>query len=240
MEKRALANVDLAFYSSSWAAEAAVRAYGIPESKVRVIPFGANLDSEEAPADVARYIQAKSRSSCNLLFVGVDWKRKGLDVALETAAYLNQQGYPAKLHVVGAKDLDPSTLPDYVVFHGFLSKDQPEESARLKQLYETAHFLIVPSRAEAFGIVYSEASSYGVPSLSFASGGITTAIKNGENGQTFSLNADGTAFGEYVLKMMNDPAAYEALAANSFRRYQAELNWTVAGRFLIKSISQFI
>ncbi|TSA49979.1 MAG: glycosyltransferase [Sphingobacteriales bacterium] len=40
---------------------------------------------------------------------------------------------------------------------------------------------MVPSRAECYGIVFAEASSYGLPSVSTDTGGVSAVVKEGVN-----------------------------------------------------------
>lgn len=51
-------------YSSEWAANSAIIDYDADESKVNVVPFGANIG--EIPTKKA--ILEKKKSNCNLLF----------------------------------------------------------------------------------------------------------------------------------------------------------------------------
>ncbi len=65
-------------------------------------------------------IDSKSRDICKLLFIGVDWERKGGDVALKVVELLNNMGVQTELHIVGC---DPEgSMPTFVVRHGFIPK----------------------------------------------------------------------------------------------------------------------
>jgi hypothetical protein len=88
IERRALSNSAAILYPSSWAAESAARDYGIAASKLKVIPLGANM--EEVPAlDVV--LTKPFPSACRLLFFGVDWQRKGGEIAFEAMLELNNR-----------------------------------------------------------------------------------------------------------------------------------------------------
>ncbi|RYD33398.1 MAG: glycosyltransferase, partial [Verrucomicrobiaceae bacterium] len=169
MEQRALSNCSLAIYTSEWAARSAVDNYDVDPAKVKVVPFGANVSAARDEAVVRGLVAARDTASCELLFVGVDWERKGGPIALRVAEILKSRGVPVRLHVVGCEP--PGVLPDFVVRHGFVSKKFPAGAARLAKLFSDAHFLIVPSRAECFGLVFAEAGSFGLPSLAAITGG---------------------------------------------------------------------
>lgn len=227
-ERRVLDQCLYACYASDWAAEGALRAYGSAyEKKIKVIPFGANMEVPRDRADIDRMIALRPSSQCNLLFAGRYWEAKGGPVALAAAAELHRRGLPVRLDVVGC--LPPGTVPDYVRVHGFVSKKTAEGQAFLDQLFRESHFLIVPTRFEAYGLVFVEASSYGLPSLGTDIGGVATIIRNGANGQRFALSASGPQYADYVQNLLQNPAAYEALSRSSFQEYERRLNWKTFG-----------
>ena len=57
-----------------------------------------------------------------LLFVGVDWKRKGGDFALRIAKRLNDRGIRAELTIVGGTPEIPEEMKDLVNVVGFVAK----------------------------------------------------------------------------------------------------------------------
>lgn len=233
IEQNALDSCQLAIYSSDWAARTAIEHYNVNPDKVKVIPFGANIESNRTLADIESIVSLRPQSECNLLFVGVDWLRKGGDLAVKVAEELIANGLKTTLHVAGIKDLDKKSLPDFVVDHGFISKATREGKMKLDELFAMSHFLIVPSRAEAFGLVFCEASSFGLPSLATNVGGISTAVRNGLNGATFNLNASEKEYASYILNLFYDYSEYKKLAFSSFNEFEQRLNWRVAGKLLM-------
>ncbi len=165
---------------------------------------------------------------CRLLFLGVDWHRKGGDIALAVAELLNQKGIRTELDIVGC--YPPRELPAFARCHGFISKKTEEGRNRLSGLMAGSHFLILPSRAECYGIVFAEASSFGLPSLATRVGGIPTAIHDGKNGQTFPLDEGPVKYCDYIETLLSSPQGYRALARSSFNEYSTRLNWSSAGK----------
>ena len=227
-EQLALSKCRLAIYSSEWAAKTAIEHYDVDPSKVKVVPFGANINCSRTMQDIERIIQNKNSEVCRLLFVGVDWFRKGGDVALKVAEQLNRRGIRAELHIVGCNP--PGELPRHVKLHGFVSKTSQAGRQLLDDLFSQSHFLIVPSRAEAFGVVFAEASSFGVPSLATKVGGIPSAIRDGVNGQTFAVDQIPEAYCDYVERLWSSKQEYAQLALSSFQEYAERLNWGTSGR----------
>jgi glycosyltransferase involved in cell wall biosynthesis len=102
-----------------------------------------------------------------------------------------------------------------------------------------SHFLIVPSRAECFGVVFAEASSFGLPSLATNVGGIPSAIRDGKNGQTFPLAANPDEYSDYIERFMSSKEEYKKLALSSFTEYSERLNWFSAGRRVTDLIREY-
>jgi glycosyltransferase involved in cell wall biosynthesis len=227
MEQLALSKCRLAIYSSEWAASTAIQNYDVDPAKIKVVPFGANISSERDINKINRIIDQKNFDTCKLLFVGVDWHRKGGDKALAITKLLNKRGLRTELHIVGCNL--PSEPPPFVKHHGFISKTTGEGQKYLDQLFSEAHFLILPSQAECCAVVLAEASSFGLPSLATKVGGIPTAIFDGKNGWTFDLNESPERYCSYIEKFMSSKDDYKELALSSFQEYLERLNWRSAG-----------
>ena len=230
IEKLALENSSMAMYASEWAASIAKDYHQINPEKVKVIPFGANVEHNNSIQDVDGYINGRSKNVCKLLFIGVDWIRKGGDIAFKTAEGLNRMGFKTELTVVGCEPGIKKPFPDFVKPLGFISKSTEEGKEKLNSLLKGSHFLIVPSIAEAYGLVFCEANSFGVPAISRKLGGITTIIKDNVNGKTFDKNADETEYINFIYSLMNDFDKYKKLCLSSFNEFQTRLNWDTAGR----------
>lgn len=227
MEQEALSRCRLAVYASDWARQTVLDNYRVDAGKVHVVPFGANLPSDHSYEEVRALVRNRLTDRCRLLFNGVDWERKGGELALEVARQLNQSGLPTELDVVGCEP--PCEVPEFVNAHGFVSKSTPEGLQSMNRLLEMAHFLILPSRAECYGVVFAEASSFGVPSLANRTGGIPTVVTDEVNGRLFPLDADPSDYTSFIARTLSSRSDYEDLAMRSFNEYQTRLNWSVAG-----------
>jgi glycosyltransferase involved in cell wall biosynthesis len=237
MEQAALSKCRIAIYSSEWAANTAIQNYDVDPAKVNVVPFGANIRCNRTLEDIHNIVEHKSYDSCKLLFVGLDWYRKGGDKALEVSNLLNQRGLKTELHIAGC---NPAVdLPKFVKQHGFISKKHEKDRKRLEKLFSEAHFLILPSRAECCAIVFAEASSFGLPSLTTRVGGIPTAIEEGRNGWTFPLDGTAKEYCDYIERYMSSKADYRELALSSFKEYSERLNWSSAGKNVYDLIQEF-
>ena len=201
MEKTALQKSKLAIYSSEWAAQTAIEYYQADPAKVQVVPFGANIESSKTLYEVKDLIELRPLNPCKLLFIGVDWFRKGGDIALKVAQELNNLGLSTELTVIGSQPIVEGSLPSFVKPLGFISKSSREGQEKIHQLIGESHFLILPSLADCSPIVLCEANSLGVPCLSTKVGGIPTIIRTGLNGATFDKAADISEYCKYVIHL---------------------------------------
>jgi glycosyltransferase involved in cell wall biosynthesis len=238
-EKAALDRCSIAIYTSQWAADSAVNDYGVPREKVRVVPFGANLDLTPTEAEFSDILAQKSQDKCRLLFIGVDWIRKGGDIAIEVASELNRRGIETELAIVGCEpSIKPNALPSYVRMLGYLPKTSGEGLSTLSYEFGQAHFLLLPTLADCTPTVINEANAFGVPCLATDVGGIATQIEDDVNGKTFSTNANASAYCDYVEEVVCDLQRYRNLCRSSYRRYRTVLNWDVSGRKVAELLRQ--
>lgn len=236
-EETALRNCSIAVYGSTWACEAAARL--TEASKLRVLPFGSSLPVSHTAVDVARFAAEKRairKNQCELLFVGVNWERKGGPIAVETARLLNDAGIRTRLRVVGSRP--DGDIPSFVDIVGFLNKSSESGRQQLIEFYRGADFLILPTKAEAAGIVFSEASSFGLPSLTYATGGVPDYVRNGINGVCIEPGGSAARFAAAIEELLVDPAKYSAYCTRAFHEYQERLNWEQSVRELVRFCSQ--
>lgn len=233
MEQAALERSALALYSSPWAAETARRHYQVDSNRVAVVPFGPSLALAPEENDLEGLIQARVNGLSarpprfNLLFIGSDWHRKGGDKALAVASALLREGVDVALHVVGAEL--PASKPG-VHGHGFISTRTQAGRERLAEMFRSATFLLLPTRADCLPVVLSEACSFGLPFLTTSVGGIPGLFKDGEEGHLFAPDAPPEAYADVICRYARRPDDFEALCRRAQARYERELNWPFAIR----------
>ncbi len=98
----------------------------------------------------------KDLNHARFIFVGKEWKRKGLDIAVRIVADFRKSHFGATLTVFGP---DHASVPratrrlDWVSFGGWSSSIP----------WSDFDLLLHPARKEPFGMVVSEARSHGIP-----------------------------------------------------------------------------
>lgn len=218
-------------FSSRWAAESAVRDYGVKSTKVHVVPFGANLEIPAARATVEQAIESRDRLRMRLLFIGVEWERKGGPAAVEVARHLNRIGIRTRLTVMGCVPKLENCDESFVTVRGFIAKNV-EGHEEIRRELSGSHFLIVPSIADCTPVVYSEASAFGLPVIARNVGGVSSVVRNGQNGRLFGPNDSPETIANWAAALFQDFSTYRKLALSSIAEYETNLNWAVAGQKL--------
>jgi glycosyltransferase involved in cell wall biosynthesis len=162
-----------------------------------------------------------------ILFVGGNYLRKGLPALLRAAALL-RPGHPdLRIHVVGGDRRRPRFerlarrlgVAGAVAFHGWRDND------RVRSLMAGADLFAMPSRVEAFGLVYLEAMRAGTPVIATCRGGAAEAFADGR---------------EALLVDPDDPAAIAAAIRRigeepDLRRTLVEGGRAAAARFTVEA-----
>ncbi len=238
MDRLALERSQLVIFSSDWAAQTAINYYQTDPHKVKIIPSGANINCDRTLEDIENLVASRSTEKCQLLFLGVDWLRKGGETALQIAKELHKADLDVELNVVGCQVQSEQEIPDYINSLGYIKKSSKSGLAKLNNIIATSHFLITPSRAETYGNVLCEANSFGVPCVATKVGGIPTVIREGFNGKAFPLEAEIREYSNYIYNLFTNYSQYQELALSSFGEYQTRLNWTVAGKAAAKLLAE--
>lgn len=223
-DKSAIENSTVSVFCSHWSADAAKKYYGFDAGKVQMIPFGANLEQmPDAPATIDF-----PPDKVKLLFVGVNWNDKGGQVAFEALKHLVNSGIKAELAIVGCHPPEGMTHPSMKVY-GFLNKNNPDDFSTLMNLFSQTHFFILPTKYEAYGLVFCEAAAYGVPALAPATGGVPTIIEDNVTGFLFEENTPGEEYAEKIKRLLADPARWKSMREAAYKKYREQLNWHAWG-----------
>jgi len=187
-----------------------------------VIPFGANIENPPSKEDILE-IRKKKPKICRLLFVGVDWERKGGQIAYETMVELNKRGIETELDIVGCTP-PPGILHGKMLLHGFLNKNNRGDSQQLDALYKKATFFILPTKSECSGIVNAEAMAYGLPILICKTGGVETYVKDGVIGYLFPTEVKPSVICSSIERLLNNKDEYYQLCCNAVDLYANEFS----------------
>lgn len=219
LEKRAIQKSTHLIYSSEWAMNSAIHDYHASPQKISIVEFGANIPEQP------KFNAQKSSDVCNLLFIGKEWERKGGDKAISIYQYLKKKKFPCTLTIVGS-DPDIQDLGKVEVYP-YVDKNTEKGRVLFDLLLKRSHFLIAPTRFECFGIMFCEASAYGIPSITNNVCGVGQVIRDKKNGILLSLDTPVDEWGEIIIQYFNDKQLYHGFCKKSFMEFIERLNWNV-------------
>lgn len=179
--ERTLSDADLLLWPSNWALESA-RSHALEGAGDRnqLLPFRPNMPPEAFRlAEVATETATGPRfpdAPLEVLFIGVDWERKGGPIVAAAVDTVRRAGHEVRLTIVGLEP--PRGVPgtEDATVYPRLEKTDPAELEQLCRLLARSDLLFVPTHAEAYGVVFVEALLFGVPTLSRRTGGVPGAV----------------------------------------------------------------
>lgn len=233
-EKELLNKYTTIIYSSEWIKQNTIEYYGIDSKKIHVIELGANIPT---PKNFTIEIEM---NVCNLVFIGRNWKKKGGSKVLGAYRKLKNEGLPCTLTIIGSlpdvsyeEDEDLTIIP-------FLDKSKPEHLEKMCTILGNAHFLVLPTEFDAYGIVFCEASAYAVPSIAANVGGVSQPIKEGKNGYLLPPEATAEDYATKILTVFNNKEDYLKLRASSRIEFETRLNWDIWGEKVDKVFEETV
>lgn len=162
---------------------------------------------------------------------------KGQDVAIRALAALSG-ALPALRYVIIGEGPDEARLrgvarecgvESRVIFTGPLRDDHLPALYAGAALYVGLSRFVPPFSVEGFGISFVEAAASGVPSVAGDSGGVRSAVLDGETGLVVPPeNVDAVAAA--IRRLMTEDAERAVLAANARRASLERFNWDRVAR----------
>lgn len=135
-----------------WLANDLVSRCGLPSEKVHHVGGGINLE--------ASLIDDTHKAGNKFLFVGRDFPRKNGPLVYQAFQLLLRQHPHWELHVAGPKrDPYPDDHSGQYHYHGDCSHEA------LSELFNRCDVFVMPSVFEAYGLVFIEALTYGLPCI---------------------------------------------------------------------------
>ncbi|WP_203861419.1 glycosyltransferase family 4 protein [Plantactinospora mayteni] len=223
-ERQTLRAAPVTVATSAGTGRRLVERHGLPAARVHVVP----------PGVAAAPLAPGTDGAASLLCVASVIPRKGHDVLVEALATIPDR--PWTCRCVGPVDRDPghldrlrhtveaAGLADRVRFVG------PRTGSGLAAEYAAADLLVLPSRAEPYGMVVTEALARGVPVLGSAVDGLPEAVGRTPDGVVPGLlvpPGDPTALAGALRRWFAEPGLRHRLRAAARDRRADLPGWDV-------------
>lgn len=153
------------FVRSRHVADSLEADYGFGPERIHFAYAGPNVDAPRAR-------MARPDESSDIVFVGVDWERKGGPVLVEAFGRVHQEFPDATLTVVGCQPREEAGMR-------VVGRVPLEDVA---QYLSSGGIFCLPTRVEPFGIAVIEAMTRGLPVVATNVGAIPDIVEDGESG----------------------------------------------------------
>jgi glycosyltransferase involved in cell wall biosynthesis len=223
VEKGAYRNARMIFTMSRNISRSLISEYGCSPQKVKCVFAGSNVDTEmSANIDASRF------NAKNILFVGVEWERKGGPVLLEAFRILRRTHPEARLTIVGCS---PQISEPGVHIVGRVPLTE------VPQYYRSASVFCLPTLNEPFGLVFLEAAAFGLPVVATRLGAIPEIVMDGKSG--YLVEPQNVAeLAARLDDLLRDPGRAEQFGAHGREWVSHRYSWEETGQRLFAHIKR--
>ena len=175
-----------------------------------------------------------------------DFELKGYDIAAKAVAKLKDDKHAFKLVFVGAPSGKEEQLTETLLDKGIARKQlivrSAKERQQLAQEFYGADLVIMPSRAEGFGLTALEALSAGLPVLVTHNSGLGQALKEVHLGKNVVVNSEDPAeWAEAIRGVRSKRRIVRLKEASDLRKnYSETYNWEKQCRRLVVKIHELV
>jgi len=213
VQRRVLHSAHHIFVLTEWCRQSMMEDFDLDGDKVTVVYAGSNL---RLPPGVSA-----KRADREMLFVGIDWVRKGGPLLLEAFKKVRAKLPDTTLRIIGCS---PNIHHEPgVKVEGYLDKRDPKQYEILAKHYLSASCFCLPSLFDPFPNVIIEAASVGLPSIAVDNGSRREAVIDGVTG-SLAASANVDAVAEAMMRVLEDPDRCRAMGEAA--RKHAELHFT--------------
>lgn len=220
LERTIYHNAEVVFTRSTNISRSLTEQYGVPAEKVDCVYVGSNIVINNDKANKKYY------GNNNILFVGIDWERKGGPDLVEAFKLVLRKQPNAQLTIVGCSPR--LNLPNCEVV-GEVSLEE------MNQYYERASVFCLPTRLEPFGVVYIEALAHRLPVIATNIGAIPDFVSHGENGYLIQPG-NVPELTQALLALLNDPNKCRVFGQRGYELVHSRYTWEKVGAKMKKAI----
>ncbi len=214
LEKKIYQNASLVFVRSSNILDSLVEQYGIHSEKIKCVFSGSNVVVNEISTTDKDY------SNQNILFVGLEWERKGGPELIEAFKIVLKKFPKATLTIVGANP--QIQVPNTKI----IGKVSP---GSLINYYKEASIFCLPTRLEPFGIAFLEAMQARLPIIGTNIGAVPDFVEDGFNGLLVEPG-DINGISNALIKLLEQPENCRIYGERSKEIADNKYNWQAVGK----------
>jgi glycosyltransferase involved in cell wall biosynthesis len=198
-----------------------VQTYGCDPNRVATILIGANVEAVASSSDIERYAARR------ILFVGIDWERKGGPTLLAAFDRVAARFPEATLTVAGCS---PALSHPRARATGLIPRTE------VAGLFADASIFCLPSVVEPSAVASVEAMAFKLPVVATSVGGFPGIVNDGETGFLVPPN-DPVALAGALAELLANPERARAMGQAGCKRGRDLFTWDAVGARLRSEIA---
>ena len=224
LEQQVYSDAAINFVRSTNIRQSLIEQYQQSPERVICVYAGSSVEVDKTA------IEGKSYANQNILFVGMDWERKGGPDLIEAFKLVLEKFPNASLTIVGSSP--EIQMPNCRVI-GLI--DPPE----LIPYYKEASVFCMPTRRDPFPIVFMEAMQAGLPIVTTNIGAVSDFIQNDWNGILVEPgDVQGIANG--LMKLLADAELCQLFGERNIRLTEERYSRRAVGALIHKHIMEYL
>jgi glycosyltransferase involved in cell wall biosynthesis len=221
LERSLYQNARLNFTMSAHVSRSLVEDYGCLPKRVACVYAGGNMPRVNTDnMDLERFARK------NILFVGIDWERKGGPALLEAFREVRRSHPTATLTIVGCAPR--VSMPGCHIVGRV-------QFADVAKFYQAATVFCLPTTVEPFGLVFLEAFAHGLPIVATNIGAIPDFVEHGRSGYLVECN-QAAQLANRLNELLSDPARCAAFGARGQTLVRDRYTWQATAQRIASQI----
>ncbi|MFC0878568.1 glycosyltransferase family 4 protein [Saccharicrinis sp. FJH2] len=225
-EKDIYKNATLNFTMSENIKKSIINDYECSTKRVLCVKSGSNLKEDRGLSSNLN----NNYSNKNILFVGINWERKGGPVLIEAFKKIRHIHPDATLTIVGCS-------PKLQVENCHIVGKIPLKD--VEYYYKHASIFVLPTNVEPFGLVFIEAMANRLPIIGTNIGAIPEFIQENVNGYLVEPNNSNHLFSS-ILELIEHPERCKAFGECGYKIFKENYNWEKVGQKMCSKIKEVI
>jgi glycosyltransferase involved in cell wall biosynthesis len=214
LEKTIYQRATKTFVMSRQVAQSVVEHYGCAPEKVTCIYGGYNFEMKPLP------LRNDSYRNKQVLFVGVDWERKGGPDLVAAFKLVREKIPDARLAIVGAS-------PRLDIANCEIAGRVPLE--RVQDCFVQSSVFCLPSKVEPFGIVCIEAFMNRIPVVATRINALADMVEDGKSGRLVSPG-NVSELAAALIELLSDPGKCRRFGERGYETVIARYSWKAVGQ----------